>query len=77
MTHRLAAFDRGITFFDTADTYGSGYGEEIMAKALSHQREKIVIGTKFGYDLDAPREGHHKERPQNWDPEFVKSACEK
>ncbi len=72
-----AAFDRGITFFDTADTYGVGYGEEIMAKALADRRDKIVIGTKFGYDLEAPRLGHHKERPQNWDPDFVKTACEK
>lgn len=72
-----AAFDRGITFFDTADTYGVGYGEEIVAKALGDRREQVVIGTKFGYDLDAPRLGHHKERPQNWDPDFVKAACDK
>ncbi len=71
------ALDRGITFFDTADTYGAGYGEEIVAKALRSRRDEIVIGTKFGYDLDAPRSGHHKERPQNWSPEFVASACEK
>lgn len=71
------AFDRGITFFDTADTYGEGYGEEILAKALGGQRDQIVIGTKFGYDLDAPRSGHQRERPQNWSPEFVKAACEK
>lgn len=72
-----SAFDSGITFFDTADTYGVGYGEEILAKALSDRRDQIVIGTKFGYDLDAPRTGHHKERPQNWDPDFVKAACDK
>jgi aryl-alcohol dehydrogenase-like predicted oxidoreductase len=71
------AFDRGITFFDTADTYGEGYGEEILAKALGGQRDQIVIGTKFGYDFGAPRSGHHRERPQNWSPEFVKAACEK
>lgn len=71
------AFDKGITFFDTADTYGEGYGEEILAKALGSQRDSIVIGTKFGYDLDAPRSGHQRERPQNWSPEFVKAACEK
>jgi aryl-alcohol dehydrogenase-like predicted oxidoreductase len=68
------AFDSGVTFFDTADTYGEGYGEEIMNDALSGHRKEIVIGTKFGYDLDAPREGH-KERPQKWDPEFVVEAC--
>ncbi|MBN4059317.1 aldo/keto reductase [Dehalococcoides mccartyi] len=69
------AADLGITFFDTADTYGSGYGEEIIPKALADRRSEIVIGTKFGYDIEAPREGH-KERPQCWDPDFVKRACE-
>ena len=69
------AADEGITFFDTADTYGAGYGEEIMSKALGDRRKDIVIGTKFGYDIEAPREGH-KERPQVWDPDFVKRACE-
>ncbi|MEX0762120.1 MAG: aldo/keto reductase [Dehalococcoidia bacterium] len=71
------AADLGITFFDTADTYGSGYGEEIIPKALKDRRQELVIGTKFGYDLDAPRaEGSHRERPQNWEPAFVKKACE-
>ena len=69
------AADLGITFFDTADTYGAGYGEEIVPKALADRRSEIVIGTKFGYDIEAPREGH-RERPQRWDPEFVKRACE-
>jgi aryl-alcohol dehydrogenase-like predicted oxidoreductase len=68
---------KGITFFDTADTYGEGYGEEILGKALTDRRKDIVIGTKFGYDLDAPRSGRHQERPQSWEPEFVKAACEK
>ena len=73
----LKAFDLGINFFDTADTYGDGYGEEIMAKAMSKQRHDIVIGTKFGYDFYAnvEREGR-KERPQNFDPEFIRFACE-
>ena len=71
------AFDLGVTFYDTADTYGEGYGEEILGKALKEKRGDIVIGTKFGYDLDAPRSGHHRERPQNWDPAFVKAACDK
>lgn len=70
------ALDNGVTLFDTADTYAQGYGEEILRGALQKQRHDIVIGTKFGYDLDAPREGHHKERPQRWDPEFVRKACE-
>ena len=69
------AADKGITFFDTADTYGAGYGEEIIPKALADRRKDLVIGTKFGYDIEAPREGH-MERPQQWDPDFVKKACE-
>ncbi|MBM3945246.1 MAG: aldo/keto reductase [SAR202 cluster bacterium] len=71
------AFDLGITLFDTADTYGDGYGEEILAKAMGKHRHDIVIGTKFGYDIydKTPRVGH-TERPQKWEPEFVRYACE-
>ena len=73
----LKAFDLGINFFDTADAYGDGYGEEILAKALHNKRHDIVIGTKFGYDIydNVTREGH-KERPQNFSPEFIRHACE-
>ncbi len=70
------AHDLGVTLFDTADTYGLGYGEEILSESLGNVRHDIIIGTKFGYDLDAPREGPQKERPQNWNPEFVRRACE-
>jgi len=72
------AFDLGINFFDTADTYGEGYGEEILAKALRQHRHEMVIATKFGYDFYdklTPREGH-KERPQKFEPDFIRFACE-
>jgi aryl-alcohol dehydrogenase-like predicted oxidoreductase len=69
------AQELGVNFFDTADTYAQGYGEEIMQEAFGKSRHGIIIGTKFGYDLEAPREGH-KERPQKWDPEFIRAACE-
>ncbi len=71
------AFDLGINFFDTGDTYGEGYGEEILAKGLKQQRHDIVIGTKFGYDFytHVVREGH-RERPQRWTPGFIRYACE-
>ena len=73
----VKAFDSGINFFDTADAYGDGYGEEIVAKALKQHRHELIIGTKFGYDFYAnvEREGH-KERPQNFTPEFIRFACE-
>lgn len=70
------ALDLGITFFDTADAYGDGYGETIVANALAGRRGEIVLGTKFGYDLEAPRAGH-SERPQDWSPDFIRRACEK
>ena len=71
------AVELGINFFDTADTYGDGFGEEILAKVLGHKRDDIVIATKFGYDIydPTPRDGH-RERPQKFDKEFVKFACE-
>ena len=71
------AYDLGINLFDTADTYGDGYGEEILAKAHQKRRHDIVIATKFGYDFYANvvREGH-QERPQNFSPEFIRHACE-
>ena len=44
------ARDRGINFFDTADTYGEGRGETLLEKAFGADSD-VVIGTKFGYDI--------------------------
>jgi aryl-alcohol dehydrogenase-like predicted oxidoreductase len=44
------AFDLGVTFFDTADVYGDGRGETVLAAALGPVRERCVIATKFGYN---------------------------
>ena len=73
----VKAFDLGVNFFDTADAYGEGYGEEVLAKALKKQRYEMIIGTKFGYDFyeNLLREGH-QERPQKFTPEFIRFACE-
>src|SRR4051812_2869893 len=46
-----AAVDRGITFFDTAEVYGPFTNEELVGEALAPYREKVVIATKFGFDL--------------------------
>ena len=71
------AFDLGISFFDTADTYGNGFGETILAKALGAHRAELTIGTKFGYDFyhHTARRGH-EELPQNWRPDYVRFALE-
>lgn len=71
------ALDLGINFYDTGDTYGDGYGEEILPKAFDKKRHDIIIGTKFGYDFyNNPARTGHTERPQRWEPEFVRYACE-
>ena len=44
-----AAFDRGITFFDTAETYGPFINESVLGEALAPMRDQVVIATKFGF----------------------------
>jgi len=46
-----AAVERGITFFDTAEVYGPYSNEELLGEALAPYRGKVVIATKFGFDL--------------------------
>ena len=70
------AIELGITFFDTADTYGAGVGEERLGDALKG-RDGVQIGTKFGYDITVPHDqSSHSERPTNWDPAHIRSACD-
>lgn len=71
------AIDLGITFFDTADTYGAGLGEERLGEALDGRRDEVTIGTKFGYDITVPHDqSKHSERPQRWDGGFIRSRCD-
>ncbi len=71
------AIDLGITFFDTADTYSAGVGEERLADALAGRRDEITIGTKFGYDITVPHDqSSHSERPQRWEPGFIRERLE-
>jgi len=69
------AADLGINFFDTADVYGNGRGETILAEALGSRRDEIVVATKFGYQFGGERSGH-QELPQNFSPEWVRAALE-
>ena len=46
-----AAFEHGVTFFDTADTYGTGRSEELLGAALKGRRDEVVVATKFGMDM--------------------------
>jgi aryl-alcohol dehydrogenase-like predicted oxidoreductase len=47
-----AAYDRGVTFFDTAEIYGPFTSEEIVGEALASVRDQVVIATKFGFNVD-------------------------
>ena len=71
------AFDLGVTLYDTADTYGEGRGETLLAKALGDHRDEITVATKFGYDIYSPweRKGH-VERPHDWSPDFIRYALD-
>ena len=71
------ALELGITFFDTGDAYGRGANEELVGRVLGPHRDRIVLATKFGYELEAGRREHSEgERPQRWDAAFVRSALE-
>ena len=47
------AFERGVTFFDTAEAYGPYQNEELLGEALAPFRSEVVIATKFGFNFDA------------------------
>jgi len=70
-----AAVDRGITFFDTAEVYGPFTNEELVGEALAAFRGKVVIATKFGFDLSG---SNHKPGAAgvNSQPEHIKQAVE-
>ncbi len=73
------ARELGINFFDTADVYGDGKGETLLAQAFAGQRDQIVIATKFGYDFyNHPGvQAGQRERPHDWSPKFLRLACER
>ncbi len=48
-----AAVERGVTFFDTAEVYGPFENEEVVGEALRPMRDRVVIATKFGFDINA------------------------
>jgi aryl-alcohol dehydrogenase-like predicted oxidoreductase len=69
-----AAFDRGITFFDTAESYGPFRNEIHVGEALAPFRDRVVIASKFGWDID-PETGV-SSGGVNSRPEHVRAAVE-
>jgi aryl-alcohol dehydrogenase-like predicted oxidoreductase len=67
-----AAFERGITFFDTAEAYGPFTNEELVGEALAPLRQRVVIATKFGFKFD-PNSG--KQIGLDSRPEHIKEVA--
>ncbi len=67
-----AAFERGVTFFDTAELYGPYVNEEVVGEALRPLREQVVIATKFGYYFDASG----KQLGLNSRPEHIRQVVD-
>jgi aryl-alcohol dehydrogenase-like predicted oxidoreductase len=65
------ALDLGITFFDTADTYGAGHSERVLGQALAGQRDRAVIATKWGVTFD---EQARQATGQDASPEYLRRA---
>jgi pyridoxine 4-dehydrogenase len=60
-----AAFDRGVTFFDTAEVYGPFTNEELVGEALAPIRDQVVIATKFGWKIENGKQAGLDSRPQH------------
>ncbi len=69
------AVERGVTFFDTAEVYGPFTNEDLLGEALKPVRDKVVIATKFGFDLSPGRDPRHAPA-MNSRPEHIKQAVE-
>jgi aryl-alcohol dehydrogenase-like predicted oxidoreductase len=67
------AYERGVTFFDTAELYGPFLGEEQVGRGLGPVRDKVVIATKFGFKFDPP-----DPYPRGMDsrPEHIRAVCD-
>ena len=70
-----AAVERGVTFFDTAEVYGPYLNEELVGEALAPFRGKVVIATKFGFDLSGS-DNRQGAAGLNSRPEHIKEAVE-
>jgi aryl-alcohol dehydrogenase-like predicted oxidoreductase len=71
------AYDLGINFYETADVYGNGKSERLLAQAFKDMNsEEIIYSTKWGYDIyDADQVGHN-ELPQKHKPEYLQFALQ-
>lgn len=65
------AWNAGVTFYDTADTYGNGHSEELLAQFLkSKPRQDFVLASKVGWDF------YHSGSKKNFDAAYLRFACD-
>ncbi len=67
------AMDLGVTFFDTADSYGCGHSERVLARALGPRRDQVVIATKVGLMFD---EDERQFTGRSAEPQYIRRACD-
>ncbi len=67
------ALDLGITFFDTADVYGAGHSERVLARAFDGKRQDLIIATKFSNIFD---EETRQVTGSSAEPDHIRQACE-
>lgn len=68
-----SAYDRGVTFFDTAEIYGPFISEELVGEALEPVRRNVEIATKFGFEIDPVTK---ERRGLNSRPEYIKKVAD-
>jgi aryl-alcohol dehydrogenase-like predicted oxidoreductase len=68
------AYDLGINFFETADIYGKGKSEKLIAQVFKDMRNDVVYSTKWGYDMYNAKQVGHNELPQKHNQEFLQFA---
>jgi len=68
-----AAFDLGVSFFDTANVYGAGHSERVLGRALAGRRSQVVIATKFNGLFD---EATRQMTGADSSPDGIRTACE-
>jgi len=69
-----AAHDRGVTLFDTAESYGPFANEELVGEALEPIRDQVIVATKFGFDIDLKT--GERRGGTNSKAEHIKAAAE-
>jgi aryl-alcohol dehydrogenase-like predicted oxidoreductase len=71
------AYDVGINFYETADVYGKGKSEKLLAQAFGEMHnEEIIYSSKWGYDIYNAEQIGHNELPQKHHPEFLQFALQ-